>query len=100
VSWKVWLTVSSLVLFLLFGCVSAEGGDSFSFEALVNAPHIDLGEPRFFTAADGVKQAYYIQTPQASPRAVLIFIHGGGAHSAAGYQHLAHGLSTKFNVCV
>jgi acylglycerol lipase len=98
--WKIWLTVSSMVFFLLYACESTGSGDSFSFAELMNAPQIDMGEPQFFTAADGVKLAYYTQAPPASTSAVLIFIHGGGAHSTAGYQHLAYGLSTKHNVCV
>ncbi|MBN1799638.1 MAG: alpha/beta fold hydrolase [Spirochaetales bacterium] len=99
-NWKVWLTVINTALFLLCGSVSSDSGDSFSFDELINAPDIDMGEPRFFTATDGVKIAYYVKAPTAAPEAVLIFIHGGGAHSAAGYRHLAHGLSTKHNVCV
>jgi acylglycerol lipase len=99
-NWKVWLTVINTVLFLLCGSVSSDSGDSFSFDELINAPDIDMGEPRFFTATDGVKIAYYVKAPLTAPDAVLIFIHGGGAHSTAGYQHLAHGLSTKHNVCV
>jgi len=85
---------------LIQGCVSSQNSDSFSFEALINTPQIDLGEPQFFRLSDGVKIAYYAKAPPALPAAVLIFIHGGGAHSAAGYQHLAHGLSKKHNVLV
>ena len=56
-----------------------------------------MGEPCFFESTDGVKLAYY-QVTAKHPIASLVFIHGGGAHSGAGYQHLAYELSEKYKV--
>ncbi len=51
------------------------------------------------TASDGVKLAYRRYLP-ATPRAVVLFYHGGGAHNAAGYQTLASSLQTQYAVAV
>lgn len=50
--------------------------------------------PEFVVASDGVKLAVRVYRPrQNPPKAILIFYHGGGAHSGAGYQMIGHGLS-------
>ncbi|HTP00795.1 MAG TPA: alpha/beta fold hydrolase, partial [Anaerolineales bacterium] len=36
----------------------------------------------------------------ASPTATLVFYHGGGAHSGAGYQHVGSGLQSQYNIAV
>lgn len=73
---------------------------SFSFYEIINAPNIILGEPNFIESIDGIKLAYYEYSTSNNPIASLIFIHGGGAYSGAGYQYLANGLSTNYNVLV
>jgi alpha-beta hydrolase superfamily lysophospholipase len=50
-------------------------------------------------ASDGVDLAYRAYRPEA-PVAALVFHHGGGAHSGAGYAHLAAGLRDQVNVAV
>jgi acylglycerol lipase len=96
---KYCITAGILCLFTLAG-LRAEKGASFSFDELKNAPKITLGEPLYFQSNDGVKLAYYTQSPKSGPIAILVFVHGGGAHSTAGYQYLAHGLSANHNVLV
>ncbi len=71
----------------------------FSFQALRKASKVELAALEFLTASDGVMLAYRCYTPVA-PRMVLLFYHGGGAHSGAGYQHLGHGLQSQFNTVV
>jgi alpha-beta hydrolase superfamily lysophospholipase len=73
--------------------------ESFSFSEVQSAGSIDLPAPETLTASDGVKLVYRKYIPQ-NPRAVLLFHHGGGAHSGAGYQHLGNGLQTQFDVAV
>jgi len=72
---------------------------SFSFDEITNTEKIDVGIPSFVRATDGIDLAYYAMKA-ASPIASLIFIHGGGAYSGGGYQYLARGLGTKYNVSV
>jgi len=73
--------------------------NSFSFNEMTKAEKIDIGIPSFFRATDGINIAYYV-TEATRPIASLIFIHGGGAYSGAGYQYLAKGLGAKYNVSV
>jgi alpha-beta hydrolase superfamily lysophospholipase len=72
---------------------------SFSFDEITGAEKIGVGIPSFVRATDGINLAYYA-TEAISPIASLIFIHGGGAYSGGGYQYLAKGLDTKYNVSV
>lgn len=72
---------------------------SFSFTEIQSTPTFDLSKPETLTASDGVKLAYRKYIPQ-NPKAVLLFYHGGGAHSGAGYAHLGSNLQQQFNVAV
>jgi alpha-beta hydrolase superfamily lysophospholipase len=51
----------------------------------------------FVTASDGVRLAYYAQIP-AHPVATLVFYHGSGANSLAGYYPFARALTSKYRV--
>lgn len=72
---------------------------SFSFQALRQANKVDLARLEFLTASDDVTLAYRRYTPD-SPRAALLFYHGGGAHSGAGYQFLGYGLQAQYGIAV
>ncbi|HTP10542.1 MAG TPA: alpha/beta fold hydrolase [Anaerolineae bacterium] len=72
---------------------------SFSFQELREANKVELARVESLTASDGVTLAYRRYAP-IDPRAALVFYHGGGAHSGAGYQFLGHGLQAQFNVAV
>lgn len=74
-------------------------GASFSFQELREASKAELPHVESLTASDDVGLAYRRYAP-IKPRAVLLFYHGGGAHSGAGYQFLGHGLQTQFDVAV
>ena len=76
-----------------------KNGDSFSFDEITSAEKIDIWTPSFIKATDGINLAYYA-TKAASPIASLVFLHGGGAYSGGGYQYLARGLASKYNVSV
>jgi acylglycerol lipase len=94
------LIFSLMISSLIFSYSNLQADDSFSYDKLINTPNVDLGEPSFFKASDGINIAYYLKSPAQKPVAVLLFLHGGGAHSGAGYQHLAQGLCSKYNVLV
>ena len=72
---------------------------SFSFQELREANTVEIPAPEFLEASDGIELAYRRYVP-ASPRAAVLFYHGGGAHSGLGYQHVGHGLQADFNTVV
>lgn len=71
--------------------------DIFATDALALAYETKSPALRMLPATDGVLLAYY---PFAADRPVakLVFYHGGGAHSLAGYQYLADSLSRKYRI--
>lgn len=73
--------------------------ESFSFSEVQSAGSVDLPKPDTLTASDGVKLAYRKYIPQ-NPKTALLFYHGGGAHSGAGYAHLGGNLQQQFGVAV
>lgn len=72
---------------------------SFSFQELREATKVELAGVDSLTASDGVALAYRRYAP-IDPYAVLLFYHGGGAHSGAGYQFLGHGLQTEYDIAM
>jgi acylglycerol lipase len=72
---------------------------SLSFQELQEASKVDLTSPDVLTASDGIPLSYRRYVP-ASPCAVVLFYHGGGTYSGAGYQHIGQGLQTQFNMAV
>ena len=74
-------------------------GASFSMRELREAGPATLPDTEILAASDGVALAYR-RYPLASPRAALLFYHGGGAHSGAGYQWLGSGLRSESSVAV
>jgi acylglycerol lipase len=72
---------------------------SLSFAEIRQSDIPILDSPSFINSTDGIKLAYYPMRAK-KPIAALIFIHGGGAWSGAGYQYLAKGLSERHNVSV
>ncbi|HTP12839.1 MAG TPA: alpha/beta fold hydrolase [Bacteroidota bacterium] len=72
---------------------------SFSFDELRGAAKVSVPPVQSLTSADGTSLAYRCYAPP-EPRAVLLFYHGGGAHSAAGYQFLGHGLQEEYETVV
>ena len=73
--------------------------EPFSFRELREAGTGDLAPLRALTASDGVTLAYRAYLPEHAT-AALVFYHGGGAHSAKGYSHLAAGLRDDPGVAV
>jgi acylglycerol lipase len=72
---------------------------SFSLDELRTADKVKQIDTNLISASDGVKLAVRKYAPK-SPRAVVLFYHGGGAHSGAGYQFLGNGLKTEFDLAV
>jgi len=77
----------------------AEAAEPFSRQELVRAGPGDVASLRRLEASDGVALAYRLYAAER-PVAVLVFLHGGGAHSGAGYAHLAAGLRDRASVTV
>ena len=78
---------------------SAMSETSFSFRELGEAGKATLAAPQSLQATDGIRLSYRRYAP-AVPRAALLFFHGGGAHSGAGYQHIGNGLQKAFDIVV
>jgi pimeloyl-ACP methyl ester carboxylesterase len=85
---------------LMASCKSGDPSSPISFKEIKNAEEIILDKPQFIKASDGIDLAYYAILPKSKPAAALIFIHGGGAYSGAGYQKMAYGLSEKYDTSV
>jgi len=71
--------------------------EPFSFQELRNVKGVPIPPIQTVTASDGIKLAYRSYVPQ-KPVAGIIFYHGGGAHSAAGYQHIGAVMSARYNI--
>ena len=73
----------------------------FSFsEILAPAEEQAKPEPVKIKASDGVELAVFIYEPKKSADIALVFYHGGGAYSGAGYQYMARGLADQFGITV
>jgi acylglycerol lipase len=72
---------------------------SFSLDELRLANKVNTASTNSIMASDGVLLAYRKYVP-AIPRAVVLFYHGGGAHSGAGYQFIGNGLQSEFDTVV
>ncbi len=71
----------------------------FSMQELTEAGSGDVAPVQEFGASDGVALAYRAYLPE-HPIAAVVFYHGGGAHSGAGYAHLAAGLRDGTQIAV
>jgi len=87
---------------------ASHGDQPFSFTELF-AAQADEGkdakqdaEKATIVASDGVELAITIYEPPtaSATSTALLFYHGGGAHSGAGYQLLARGLAENFGISV
>lgn len=73
----------------------------FSFtEILAPSEEQAKPEPVKLKASDGVELSVTIFEPTTSAGMALVFYHGGGAYSGAGYQYLARGLAEDFGITV
>ncbi len=71
--------------------------ESFSFQELRNVQAIPIPPIETVAASDGIKLAYRAYVPKQA-KACIIFYHGGGAHSAAGYQYIGAALSARYKI--
>jgi acylglycerol lipase len=74
-------------------------GASFSLDELRTSNTVDQGNLNVISASDSVILAYRRYAP-GLPRAIVLFYHGGGAYSGAGYQFLGNGLCLEFDTAV
>lgn len=93
---------------------SSSNNGPFSFTELQKGVEVAIPDPVFVDASDGVKLAVRIFRPTKEPisnnndndktnhesSVALVFYHGGGAHSAAGYQNLGKGLAEDYGATV
>lgn len=74
-------------------------GHPFSFKEIESAEKTPIPSLHYIEARDKTRLAYREYIPK-DITAVLIFYHGGGAYSGAGYQHIGDGLRNRFNIAV
>lgn len=74
--------------------------ESFSFTSMQQAASVHIPERQFISSHDGTSLAYYPFLSEKNTQANVILIHGGGAHSLAGYEHIAYTLQHDFHVNV
>src|SRR4030043_305965 len=70
----------------------------FSFREILKKPRVKTPELKYFSSFDKVKLAYYDFFPKGKPIGTVIFLHGGGAHSLAGYEVGADTLRNRYNI--
>jgi acylglycerol lipase len=92
--------ILSVIAVFIFSCKPKDKPSPFSFDEIRSGPSALLDRPEFVKASDEIVLAYYTKIPKSKPAAALIFLHGGGAYSGAGYQHLAEGLMEKYGISV
>lgn len=92
-----------LIIFISFISLESAFGDtnnnSFSFKELGLASEVYVPSLQYIQADDGISLAYREYEPEIID-AILVFYHGGGAYSKAGYQFIGDGLSKYFNILV
>jgi alpha-beta hydrolase superfamily lysophospholipase len=93
------LIISFICCILLGSAFGDPNNDSFSFKELELASEVSVPSVQYIPADDGVSLAYREYEPEIID-AVLVFYHGGGAYSNAGYQFIGDGLSKRFNILV
>ncbi|WP_413699570.1 alpha/beta fold hydrolase [Psychromonas sp. KJ10-10] len=71
----------------------------FSLKEIKEAPRKTPMPLQYIQASDETSLAFRAYLPEIT-KAVLIFYHGGGAHSGLSYQHIGAGLSEQFNTAV
>ncbi|MCY7675549.1 alpha/beta hydrolase [Bacillus safensis] len=74
--------------------------EPFSFTSMQQAAPVHIPERQFISSHDGTSLAYYPFLSEKKTQANVILIHGGGAHSLAGYEHIAYTLQHDFHVNV
>ena len=84
---------------LLMSPPMTSASDFFSLSALKAADKKPLSSLQYVKATDGLLLAYRPYFPQQA-QAVLIFLHGGGAHSGLSYHHIGVGLRDNFDIAV
>lgn len=84
---------------LLVSPLMTSASDFFSLSELKNADKKPLSPLQYVKATDGLFLAYRPYFPQQA-QAVLIFLHGGGAHSGLSYNHIGVGLRDDFDIAV
>jgi hypothetical protein len=97
------LIILCSILLLNFGYGQVSEGNTksapFSFEELNSSEDIPLPPLKYLEAGDRTKLAYREYRPDQIT-AVLLFYHGGGAHSTAGYENIGSKLSDEYEIAV
>jgi len=88
-----------VVTLLLISPLMTSASDFFSLSALKEADKKPLSPLQHVNATDDLLLAYRTYLPQQA-QAVLIFLHGGGAHSGLSYNNIGVDLRDDFDIAV
>ena len=77
----------------------AAAGSPIDSKVLDTSPKPPLADAHFIDAQDGTRLAFRRYQPR-DPKAVLLFYHSAGLHSAIGYPQLAFDLAKNHNIAV
>lgn len=94
------LCLFSLITFFIIKNVMTKKvvlGEPFSYKEVAQISDIQLQDPLFLEASDGVSLAYYPFLPKG-PSALVILYHGGGVYSNAYYQHIGTTLKNEYKI--
>ncbi len=94
---------AAILLALTFVCVPgayvAAAGSPIDDKVLKDSKNAPVADVQFIDAQDGTKLAFRRYIPR-EPKAVLLFYHTAGLHSAVGYPQLAFDLARNYNIAV
>lgn len=87
-----------LIFIVTSNLMGQENKHAFSFNEIKGNGSNIHQEPKQLESFDEIKLTYYHFIPDSHSVAKLIFIHGGGVHSALGYFQMAQTLKDSFHI--
>ena len=97
---KSFLNLVILTIVITISHLGYASSDSTDFDSLANAPKVNIPEVSFHKSFDGTLNSFYRFPSSSISKVAVIVLHGGGAHSTAGYQHIGKSLSEDYQTNV
>jgi acylglycerol lipase len=102
----IYIVIFVAIIFIAYHYLSYElKSESFSTKELKESSKANINtentsadkKVKYFASEGNIRIAYFPYVAK-DEKANLILIHGGGAHSTAGYQYIAEGLRNQYNI--
>lgn len=102
---RIWLILSALFLFSLIAIAEEQSAQEemhqserfFSLQQIKGVKKQPVATLEYLEATDNISLALRAYRPEQA-QAVVIFYHGGGAHSGLSYQHIGIGLRDDYDI--